>query len=105
MFNSINKPEPRAGAASKWDIREKVWEHLEAAGLAEFPRPVRGRIPNFKVRQGDSKPCPAWPGTLPEHPQPPCARASPPSQRGIPPNIQSNTALCQFEANISYKAI
>ncbi|NWV71936.1 MTHSD protein, partial [Malurus elegans] len=39
---------PRAGAASKWDIREKVWEHLEAAGLAEFPRPVHGRIPNFK---------------------------------------------------------
>ncbi|NXS28828.1 MTHSD protein, partial [Pomatostomus ruficeps] len=38
----------RAGAASKWEIREKVWEHLEASGLAEFPRPVRGRIPNFK---------------------------------------------------------
>ncbi|NWT18622.1 MTHSD protein, partial [Vireo altiloquus] len=37
-----------SGAASKWDIREKVWEHLEASGLAEFPRPVRGRIPNFK---------------------------------------------------------
>ncbi|NXM44553.1 MTHSD protein, partial [Gymnorhina tibicen] len=34
--------------ASKWDIREKVWEHLEASGLAEFPRPVHGRIPNFK---------------------------------------------------------
>ncbi|NXA75323.1 MTHSD protein, partial [Thryothorus ludovicianus] len=34
--------------ASKWDIREKVWEHLEASGLTEFPRPVRGRIPNFK---------------------------------------------------------
>ncbi|NWR00081.1 MTHSD protein, partial [Paradoxornis webbianus] len=33
---------------SKWDIREKVWEHLEASGLADFPRPVRGRIPNFK---------------------------------------------------------
>ncbi|NWT30093.1 MTHSD protein, partial [Cardinalis cardinalis] len=33
---------------SKWDIREEVWEHLEASGLAEFPRPVRGRIPNFK---------------------------------------------------------
>ncbi|NXC02926.1 MTHSD protein, partial [Orthonyx spaldingii] len=34
--------------ASKWELREKVWEHLEASGLAEFPRPVRGRIPNFK---------------------------------------------------------
>ncbi|XP_038004360.1 methenyltetrahydrofolate synthase domain-containing protein isoform X1 [Motacilla alba alba] len=38
---------PSAGR-SKQDIREKVWEHLEASGLAEFPRPVRGRIPNFK---------------------------------------------------------
>ncbi|XP_048172726.1 methenyltetrahydrofolate synthase domain-containing protein isoform X1 [Corvus hawaiiensis] len=37
-----------SGAASKWEIREKVWEHLEASGLAEFPRPVHGRIPNFK---------------------------------------------------------
>ncbi|NXU60592.1 MTHSD protein, partial [Horornis vulcanius] len=37
-----------SGPSSKWDIREKVWEHLEASGLAEFPRPVRGRIPNFK---------------------------------------------------------
>ncbi|NXY57329.1 MTHSD protein, partial [Callaeas wilsoni] len=42
------RPLPPSGAASKWDIREKVWEHLEASGLAEFPRPVRGRIPNFK---------------------------------------------------------
>ncbi|NWV34209.1 MTHSD protein, partial [Grantiella picta] len=33
---------------SKGDIRQKVWEHLEASGLAEFPRPVHGRIPNFK---------------------------------------------------------
>ncbi|NXP27802.1 MTHSD protein, partial [Scytalopus superciliaris] len=33
---------------SKWDIREKVWDHLESSGLAEFPRPVHGRIPNFK---------------------------------------------------------
>ncbi|XP_058669336.1 methenyltetrahydrofolate synthase domain-containing protein [Ammospiza caudacuta] len=38
---------PPAGR-SKGDIREQVWEHLEASGLADFPRPVRGRIPNFK---------------------------------------------------------
>ncbi|NWV19640.1 MTHSD protein, partial [Origma solitaria] len=37
-----------SGVASKGDIREQVWEHLEASGLAEFPRPVHGRIPNFK---------------------------------------------------------
>ncbi|NXI90244.1 MTHSD protein, partial [Psophia crepitans] len=34
--------------ASKWDVREKVWDYLEASGLAEFPRPVHHRIPNFK---------------------------------------------------------
>ncbi|NXW57887.1 MTHSD protein, partial [Eurystomus gularis] len=37
----------RAGA-SKWDVREKVWDYLEKSGLADFPRPVHGRIPNFK---------------------------------------------------------
>ncbi|NXC25659.1 MTHSD protein, partial [Campylorhamphus procurvoides] len=36
------------GGPSKWDIRDKVWAHLEDSGLAEFPRPVHGRIPNFK---------------------------------------------------------
>uniref|UniRef100_A0A669QUU6 Methenyltetrahydrofolate synthase domain-containing protein n=1 Tax=Phasianus colchicus TaxID=9054 RepID=A0A669QUU6_PHACC len=40
----------RAGA-SKGDIREKVWDYLEASGLAEFPRPVHHRIPNFKARK------------------------------------------------------
>ncbi|XP_072202680.1 methenyltetrahydrofolate synthase domain-containing protein isoform X3 [Excalfactoria chinensis] len=37
----------RAGA-SKGDIRQKVWDYLETSGLAEFPRPVYHRIPNFK---------------------------------------------------------
>ncbi|NXD77833.1 MTHSD protein, partial [Halcyon senegalensis] len=34
--------------ASKWDVREKVWDYLEKSGLADFPRPVHRRIPNFK---------------------------------------------------------
>ncbi|NXA35036.1 MTHSD protein, partial [Eudromia elegans] len=34
--------------ASKQDVRERVWDHLEASGLAAFPRPVHGRIPNFE---------------------------------------------------------
>ncbi|XP_071423735.1 methenyltetrahydrofolate synthase domain-containing protein isoform X1 [Pithys albifrons albifrons] len=46
--------EGRAGAPSKWDIREQVWDHLESSGLAEFPRPVHGRIPNF---QGSLQAC------------------------------------------------
>ncbi|NXF29104.1 MTHSD protein, partial [Nyctibius bracteatus] len=30
------------------DVRQKVWDYLEASGLADFPRPVHRRIPNFK---------------------------------------------------------
>ncbi|XP_075796076.1 methenyltetrahydrofolate synthase domain-containing protein isoform X4 [Pelodiscus sinensis] len=38
---------PGAGV-SKWDIREKIWDYMEANNLADFPRPVHHRIPNFK---------------------------------------------------------
>ncbi|MEM2095673.1 MAG: 5-formyltetrahydrofolate cyclo-ligase [Candidatus Caldarchaeum sp.] len=31
----------------KQEIRERVWRRLEDEGLAAFPRPVQGRIPNF----------------------------------------------------------
>ncbi|TDH17083.1 hypothetical protein EPR50_G00005280 [Perca flavescens] len=34
--------------ATKWDIREKVWDYIEENNLANFPRPVHNRIPNFK---------------------------------------------------------
>ncbi|KAK2854104.1 hypothetical protein Q5P01_006765 [Channa striata] len=34
--------------ASKWDIRRKVWDYIEENNLANFPRPVHNRIPNFK---------------------------------------------------------
>ncbi|XP_067905221.1 methenyltetrahydrofolate synthase domain-containing protein isoform X1 [Heterodontus francisci] len=33
---------------SKWDIRQKVWDYMEENNLANFPRPVHHRIPNFK---------------------------------------------------------
>ncbi|XP_032094302.1 methenyltetrahydrofolate synthase domain-containing protein isoform X1 [Thamnophis elegans] len=33
---------------SKWDIRNKIWDYMEANNLADFPRPVHHRIPNFK---------------------------------------------------------
>ncbi|XP_007468484.1 PREDICTED: methenyltetrahydrofolate synthase domain-containing protein isoform X2 [Lipotes vexillifer] len=39
--------EPRAGV-SKHDIREQIWDYMEARNLADFPRPVHHRIPNFK---------------------------------------------------------
>ncbi|KAM3876987.1 methenyltetrahydrofolate synthase domain-containing protein [Diretmus argenteus] len=34
--------------ATKWDIRQKVWDYIEDKNLANFPRPVHNRIPNFK---------------------------------------------------------
>ncbi|KAG8437458.1 hypothetical protein GDO86_008239 [Hymenochirus boettgeri] len=37
----------RAGC-SKSDIRQKVWDYIENNNLADFPRPVHHRIPNFK---------------------------------------------------------
>jgi 5-formyltetrahydrofolate cyclo-ligase len=32
----------------KADIRQRIWRRLEEERLAAFPRPIRGRIPNFK---------------------------------------------------------
>lgn len=32
---------------SKYSFRRQVWTHFEKNGLVSFPRPVRGRIPNF----------------------------------------------------------
>ena len=34
---------------SKQDIREQIWDYMESRNLADFPRPVHHRIPNFKV--------------------------------------------------------
>ncbi|XP_034644568.1 methenyltetrahydrofolate synthase domain-containing protein isoform X2 [Trachemys scripta elegans] len=37
-----------SAGVSKWDIRMKIWDYMEANNLADFPRPVHHRIPNFK---------------------------------------------------------
>ncbi|MDJ0273124.1 MAG: 5-formyltetrahydrofolate cyclo-ligase [Candidatus Caldarchaeum sp.] len=34
--------------ASKQEIRQRIWRLLEERGVAVFPTPVAGRIPNFK---------------------------------------------------------
>lgn len=34
--------------ATKEDIRQRVWHYIEENNLANFPRPVYNRIPNFK---------------------------------------------------------
>ncbi|XAR62258.1 hypothetical protein NMG60_11016953 [Bertholletia excelsa] len=33
--------------AWKWEIRKRVWDLMEARNIAQFPRPVHHRIPNF----------------------------------------------------------
>lgn len=38
-----------AVGVSKQDIREQIWDYMESQNLADFPRPVHHRIPNFKV--------------------------------------------------------
>ncbi|XP_028333495.1 methenyltetrahydrofolate synthase domain-containing protein isoform X1 [Physeter macrocephalus] len=35
-------------SVSKQDIRGQIWDYMEAQNLADFPRPVHHRIPNFK---------------------------------------------------------
>nr|XP_043637317.1 5-formyltetrahydrofolate cyclo-ligase-like protein COG0212 [Erigeron canadensis] len=41
---SKNVDDPKAW---KWVIRKKVWDLMEAKNIAQFPRPVHHRIPNF----------------------------------------------------------
>ncbi|XP_075045452.1 methenyltetrahydrofolate synthase domain-containing protein isoform X4 [Mixophyes fleayi] len=38
-----------SAGCNKWDIRQKVWDYMEHNNLADFPRPVHHRIPNFKT--------------------------------------------------------
>ncbi|MCC6015362.1 MAG: 5-formyltetrahydrofolate cyclo-ligase, partial [Desulfurococcaceae archaeon] len=35
------------GDVSREELRYRVWRAMEEAGVADFPRPVYGRIPNF----------------------------------------------------------
>lgn len=47
----IANEEPLPEEVTKQGIRKKVWDYLEKHDLAHFPRPVHGRIPNFKGSQ------------------------------------------------------
>ena len=42
-FHSLNE-----GDVTKSSIRQKVWNHMEVTNIAQFPRPVFNRIPNFR---------------------------------------------------------
>ena len=37
-----------ANTTTKAAIRQHIWDHIETNNLANFPRPVHHRIPNFK---------------------------------------------------------
>ncbi|CAH9078523.1 unnamed protein product [Cuscuta europaea] len=39
-----NESDPKAW---KWAIRKRIWDLMEALNVAQFPRPVHHRIPNF----------------------------------------------------------
>jgi len=39
--------DPAMPGAWKWAIRKRVWDILESENLAQLPRPVHHRIPNF----------------------------------------------------------
>ncbi|XP_068116214.1 methenyltetrahydrofolate synthase domain-containing protein isoform X2 [Hyperolius riggenbachi] len=44
----MEPPISLSAGCSKQDIRQKVWDYIEDNNLANFPRPVHHRIPNFK---------------------------------------------------------
>ena len=39
-------PGSKAGAW-KWEIRKRIWDMMEEKNIAQFPRPVHHRIPNY----------------------------------------------------------
>lgn len=48
LFNTMQPAINIHPGAAKEDIRQKVWHYIEDNNLANFPRPVYNRIPNFK---------------------------------------------------------
>lgn len=48
MADSTGTDQAPPPEVTKDSIRKKIWEHIEKENLANFPRPVTRRIPNFK---------------------------------------------------------
>lgn len=44
----MSGPPENALSVKKQEIRERVWSLMEREGVARFPRPIWGRIPNFE---------------------------------------------------------
>ncbi|KAK1436399.1 hypothetical protein QVD17_02178 [Tagetes erecta] len=45
--NKIEENDTDDPKAWKWVIRKRIWDLMEARNIAQFPRPVHHRIPNF----------------------------------------------------------
>jgi 5-formyltetrahydrofolate cyclo-ligase len=68
----------------KREIRERIWDLLERSGVAAFPRPVHGRIPNFvgaesacrKLRESGEWASARVVKINPDAPQRPCREAA-----------------------------
>lgn len=48
FFRNCGEPGMETSSITKASIRQKIWNYLEVNNLANFPRPVHHRIPNFK---------------------------------------------------------
>ncbi|XP_065781230.1 methenyltetrahydrofolate synthase domain-containing protein isoform X8 [Muntiacus reevesi] len=48
MVLRLSLPHGLLKPSSRKDIREQIWDYMESQNLADFPRPVHHRIPNFK---------------------------------------------------------
>lgn len=46
--------------AWKWIIRKRVWDLMEALNIAQNPRPVHHRIPNFVGAQAAANKVSSW---------------------------------------------
>jgi len=47
MAADSEAPPGSTAGAWKWAIRRKIWDYMEENNIAQFPRPVHHRIPNF----------------------------------------------------------
>ena len=48
MNNITHRLQPMSVSDRKRGLRKEIWELLEERGVARFPRPAQGRIPNYE---------------------------------------------------------
>mmetsp|Transcript_21384 Transcript_21384/g.42461 ORF Transcript_21384/g.42461 Transcript_21384/m.42461 type:complete len:437 (+) Transcript_21384:182-1492(+) len=57
----------------KWRLRKRIWDYMEDNDIADFPRPVHNRIPNFKLARDASDQL----ANLPEFQSAKCVKVNP----------------------------